>query len=114
MLVSRGESLVIHTRPGRARAWAPQRWKNLKMKTAWPDRKLKRDPKGLHCFHVIKWHSRTAQKHSNTKCAVLHKAKVTAQLLIISKNWKQGKCTPTGERMNKLRCGYTMEYYSAL
>jgi hypothetical protein len=34
-----------------------------------------------------------------------------AALFIIAKLWKQPKCPPTDERIMKLWCIYTMEYY---
>ena len=37
----------------------------------------------------------------------------TAALFTIAKTWKQPKCPSTGECL-KMRCVYTMEYYSAI
>ena len=38
----------------------------------------------------------------------------TATLFTIGKTWKQTKCLPTEEWINKMWYIYTMEYYSAI
>jgi len=38
----------------------------------------------------------------------------TAALFTIAKTWKQPKCPPTDERIQKMWDMYTMEYYSAI
>ena len=38
----------------------------------------------------------------------------TAALFTIAKTWKQPKCPSTDERIKKMWCIYTMEYYSAI
>ena len=35
-------------------------------------------------------------------------------LFTIAKTWKQHKCPPTDEWLNKMSCMHTMEYYSAI
>ena len=37
-----------------------------------------------------------------------------AALFTIAKTWEQPKCQSTGEWIKKMRCIYTMEYYSAI
>ena len=37
-----------------------------------------------------------------------------AVLFIIAKMWKQPKCPLTDERIKKIWCRYTMEFYSAI
>ena len=38
----------------------------------------------------------------------------TAALFTIARTWKQPKCPPTDERVKKMWCIYTMEYYLAI
>ena len=38
----------------------------------------------------------------------------TAALFTIARTWKQPRCPSTGEWIKKLRCIYTVEYYSAI
>ena len=38
----------------------------------------------------------------------------SAALLTIARTWKQPRCPSTDERVKKLWCTYTMEYYSAI
>ena len=38
----------------------------------------------------------------------------TAALFTIARTWKQPKCPSTEERIKKMWCIYTMEYYSAI
>jgi len=38
----------------------------------------------------------------------------TAALLTVTKTWKQAECPSTEERIKKMRCIYTTEYYSAI
>jgi len=35
-------------------------------------------------------------------------------LFTISRTWKQPRCSPTDEWREKMRCIYTVEYYSAM
>ena len=37
-----------------------------------------------------------------------------AALFIIARSWKEPRCHSTEEWIHKMRCIYTMEYYSAL
>ena len=38
----------------------------------------------------------------------------TAALFTVAKTWKQPKCPSTDERIKKMWCIYTMEFYSAI
>ena len=50
--------------------------------------------------------------HTNLYIEKMHAC--LAALLTIAKTWKQPKCPPLDEWINKLWCIYTMEYYSAI
>ena len=51
-----------------------------------------------------------APKYNKDTCSIMF----IAAMFIIARSWKQPRCPSTEERIQKMWCIYTMEYYSAI